>query len=420
MPFWWFLGAFFSFSLCLNIPRTCFSFSHTLSLFLSAMETITTTTTTGTKKSATISVLQSLRLALFQIFYRIFLEYLVEKNLVPDFILRAGIRYNLRTKCLGRFKSNEDELQYEMDFIRGLKTKAVAVETNLANEQHYEVPTELYLHCLGSKLKYSCCLYELSSTSRRTLNEAEVKMMELYCERGEFKDGQEVLELGCGWGSLSLFLAEKYPNSRITAVSNSKTQKEFIDLRARERNITNLQIITQDLNVFKPPLGKNSYDRIVSIECFEHMKNYEVLFGRCEQWLKSGGEAKMFLHIFAHKTYPFHFIAENESDWMSKYFFSGGTMPSERMFAYFTTNKLHLKTQWRVNGKHYSKTCEDWLRKFDTNRKAVEPIIAQTYGRDLTTKWYVYWRLFFLSCSELFNYSDGNEWFVSHYLFEKC
>jgi cyclopropane-fatty-acyl-phospholipid synthase len=210
---------------------------------------------TGTKKNATISVLQSLRLALFQIFYRIFLEYLVEKNLVPDFILRAGIRYNLRTKCLGRFKSNEDELQYEMDFIRGLKTKAVAVETNLANEQHYEVPTELYLHCLGSKLKYSCCLYELSSTSRRTLNEAEVKMMELYCERGEFKDGQEVLELGCGWGSLSLFLAEKYPNSRITAVSNSKTQKEFIDLRARERNITNLQIITQDLNVFKPPLG---------------------------------------------------------------------------------------------------------------------------------------------------------------------
>ena len=260
--------------------------------------------------------------------------------MVPDFILRAGIRYNLRTKCLGRFKSNEDELQYEMDFIRGLKTKAVAVETNLANEQHYEVPTELYLHCLGSKLKYSCCLYELSSTSRRTLNEAEVKMMELYCERGEFKDGQEVLELGCGWGSLSLFLAEKYPNSRITAVSNSKTQKEFIDLRARERNITNLQIITQDLNVFKPPLGKNSYDRIVSIECFEHMKNYDTLFQRCETWLKPGG--CMFVHIFCHKTYPFHYDVEDESDWMSKYFFTGGTMPTDRMFAYFA-RKLHLK-----------------------------------------------------------------------------
>jgi len=380
------------------------------------------------------TTLQSLRHALFRIFYRVFLEYFVEKNLVPDLILRAGIRYNLRTKCLGSFRTNEEELQYEMDFIRGLKTKAVAVETDLANEQHYEVPTELYLHCLGSRLKYSCCLYDdddkekkfsklwwwsSSSTSRRSLNEAEVKMMELYCERGEFKDGQEVLELGCGWGSLSIFLAEKYPNSRITAVSNSKTQKEFIDSRARERNITNLQIITQDLNVFKPPLGKNSYDRIVSIECFEHMKNYEVLFGRCEQWLKSSGEAKMFLHIFAHKTYPFHFIAEDESDWMSKYFFSGGTMPSERMFAYFTTNKLHLKTQWRVNGKHYSKTCEDWLRKFDTNRKAVKPIIGEAYGKELTTKWYVYWRLFFLSCSELFNYSDGNEWFVSHYLFEK-
>ena len=403
------------------------------SLFYQSSSPMKTTTLPKGEAAATKrTILQSLRLALFQIFYRIFLEYFVEKNFVPDFILRAVIRYNLRTKCLGRFKSNEDELQYEMDFIQGLKTKAVAIETNLANEQHYEVPTEFYLFCLGSRLKYSCCLYDndekkaftsssssSSSSSSRSLNEAEVKMMELYLERGEFKDGQEVLELGCGWGSLSIFLAEKYPNSRITAVSNSKTQKEFIDGRARDRNIANLQVITQDLNVFKPPLGKNSYDRIVSIECFEHMKNYEVLFGRCEQWLKSGGEAKMFLHVFAHKTYPFHFIAKDESDWMSRYFFSGGTMPSERMFAYFTTNKLHLKTQWRVNGKHYSKTCEDWLRKYDANRKAVEPIIGKTYGKEQTMKWYVYWRLFFLSCSELFSYSDGNEWFVSHYLFQK-
>ena len=358
--------------------------------------------------------MKALKSYLFHSFYYVFITYFVEKNLIPDFVLRAGIRFNLRTKCLRKFKSNEEELAHEMDFVEDLKTRDVAEQTKEANEQHYEVPTELYLSSLGKRLKYSCCLYD--EEFKCSIDEAEVRMMNLYCERGKFEDGQDVLELGCGWGSLSLFLAEKYPNSRITAVSNSKTQKEFIDSMASLKGLRNLTIITDDLNVFKAK--KNFYDRIVSIECFEHMKNYETLFGRCESWLKSGG-GKMFLHIFAHKTYPFHFVAEDESDWMSKYFFSGGTMPSERLFAYYTSKQLHLKRQWRVNGKHYSKTCEDWLRKFDKNKRELRPIIGQTYGKSNETKWLVYWRLFFLSCSELFNFNGGNEWFISHYLFEK-
>lgn len=339
---------------------------------------------------------------------------LVERNAVPDVVLRAGIRRNLRVKCLKTFANVEDELRCEQDFIEDLRRReTIAIETDKANEQHYEVPTSFYELCLGSKKKYSCCLYE---DARTTLDDAETAMLEKYCERGELKDGMAVLELGCGWGSLSLYLAEKYPKSKICGVSNSKTQKEFIDGEAAKRGLTNLEIVTRDVNKFEPPGGLGSYDRIVSIEMFEHMKNYDTLFQRCETWLKPGG--CMFVHIFCHKTYPFHYDVEDESDWMSKYFFTGGTMPTDRMFAYFA-RKLHLKRQWRVNGKHYSRTCEDWLRNLDKNYKKAAPILDETYGKQNRTKWYVYWRLFFLSCSELFNYNDGNEWYVGHYLFEK-
>ena len=224
-----------------------------------------------------------------------------------------------------------------------------------------------------------------------------------------------ILELGCGWGSLSLFLAEKYPNSTVVGVSNSRTQKEHVDAAAKKRGLTNVRIVTRDVNEFEPP-NAGEYDRIVSIEMFEHMKNYDALFKRCERWLKVGG--MMFVHIFCHKWYPFHYDVEDESDWMSKYFFTGGTMPTDRMFAYFA-GKLHFKRQWRVNGKHYSRTCEDWLKNLDANYAKAAPILDETYGRENRTKWYVYWRLFFLSCSELFKYNGGNDWYVSHYLFEK-
>ena len=347
---------------------------------------------------------------------------LVERNLVPDAILRAGIRSNCARKCLKHFENTEDELACEQAFIEDLRAReCIAEETDKANEQHYEVPTAFYQHCLGERLKYSCCLYDLgkngakTSTTTTTLDEAEVAMLELYAARAELKDGMNILELGCGWGSLSLFLAEKYPKSKVTAVSNSKTQKAFIDEKAQSIGVKNLTIITCDVNEFNPP-DAGKYDRIMSIEMFEHMKNYDALFGRVEKWLKPGGLA--FVHIFCHRYFPFHYVAESEADWMSKYFFSGGTMPTDRMFAYFA-KKLHLKKQWRVNGKHYAATCEDWLKNLDKNYSKVVPILDDTYGRENRTKWYVYWRLFFLSCSELFNYNNGNEWYVSHYLFEK-
>lgn len=341
---------------------------------------------------------------------------LVERNLVPDVVLRAGIRRNLRTKCVETFDDVEDELEREQAFIEDLRARSViAIETTAANEQHYEVPTAFYDLCLGTRKKYSCCLYE--DLRRTTLDEAETAMLETYAKRAELEDGMSILELGCGWGSLSLFLAEKYPKSRVVGVSNSRTQKEYIDARANALGLKNLQIITKDVNEFEPP-NAGTYDRIMSIEMFEHMKNYDTLFARCETWLKAGG--KMFVHIFCHKYYPFHYDVQDETDWMSKYFFTGGTMPTDRMFAYFA-RKLHLKRQWRVNGKHYSRTCEDWLKLLDENYKKglVAPILDETYGRENRIKWYVYWRLFFLSCSELFNYNNGNEWYISHYLFEK-
>ena len=345
-----------------------------------------------------------------------YLPQVVELNLVPTFILRAGIRYMLKTKCLFHFKNTEDELQAEMNFVKDLRTRAVAEQTKAANEQHYEVPTELYLLCLGSNLKYSCCLYDKPGM---TLDEAELAMLQLYGQRAELANGQNILELGCGWGSLSLWMAKTYPKSKVTGVSNSRTQKEFIMARAAERGIKNLTIITADMVNFEAP-DAGKYDRIVSIEMFEHMKNYDVLFERCTKWLKSGGQ--MFIHIFVHKTTPYHFEAESEDDWMSKYFFTGGTMPSDRLFCFFTKG-LYLKNQWRVNGNHYYKTCEDWLRKFDNNKKQVMPILEKTYGKGQQTKWYVYWRLFFLSCAEMFNYDRGNgvgnEWYISHYLFAK-
>ena len=337
-------------------------------------------------------------------------------HLVPDFILRAGIRYLLRTKFLFHFDDTEDQLKAEMAFVADLRTRAVAEQTKAANEQHYEVPTEFYLLCLGSNLKYSCCLYDKPGM---TLDEAEVAMLELYGERAELANGQNILELGCGWGSLSLWMAKTYPQAKVTGVSNSSTQKAFIMARAESLGIKNLTIITADMNDFEAPQA-GKYDRIVSIEMFEHMKNYDTLFDRCTKWLKKGG--KMFVHIFVHKTTPYHFEAESEDDWMSKHFFTGGTMPSDRLFCFFTKG-LYLQHQWRVNGNHYYKTCEDWLKKFDKNYQKAKPILDETYGAAQRTKWRVYWRLFFLSCAEMFNYDNGegvgNEWYISHYLFQK-
>jgi len=303
------------------------------------------------------------------------------------------------------------------DFVADLKRRPIAEQTAAANEQHYEVPTELYLLCLGKHLKYSACLYK-DASPKCGLDAAEAAMLALYCERAQLADGQRILELGCGWGSLSLFMAARYPGATVTVVSNSRTQKEFITARAAERNITNLTVVTADMAdaSFAPPRA-GEYDRIVSIEMFEHMKNYAVLMQRCNAWLKTGGA--LFVHIFVHREFPYHFEVKGEDDWMARYFFSGGTMPSDPLLLYFQEGRLRIENQWRVNGVHYALTSEDWLRNIDRRRAQVLPILEATYGRLQRTRWLVYWRLFFLACAEMFAYNGGEEWYVSHYLFRK-
>jgi cyclopropane-fatty-acyl-phospholipid synthase len=208
----------------------------------------------------------------------------------------AGIRYLISKRVKSTTPSSAeayyDELQ---EYVDELKTMPVAEQQDAANEQHYEVPTEYFTTVLGEHRKYSSCLY---SRPGMTLEEAEVEMMELTCRRAQLVTGfdGDILELGCGWGSLSLFMAQKLPNARITAISNSKTQKEYIDGQSRSRGIKNLTVKTQD--VVTAEFEEEAFDRVVSIEMFEHMKNYETLLGRISSWLRPGG--MLFVHIFVH------------------------------------------------------------------------------------------------------------------------
>lgn len=312
-------------------------------------------------------------------------------------------------------RSGEDYEQRLNEFVEELKSLPIAIETDAANEQHYEVPTEYFNLVLGHHRKYSCCLYSHPTT---TLKEAEETMLELCCKRAQLEDGQEILELGCGWGSLSLYMAEKYPNCKVTAVSNSKTQKEYIMSQAKARGLDNITIITANVVHFTLQKGdRGGYDRVVSIEMFEHMKNYEELMRRISTWLKPNG--KLFVHIFVHRLgLPYHYEVHGEDDWMTKYFFAGGTMPSMELLLRFQKHLICTHT-WYVNGVNYSKTLEDWLLKHDAAKSKILALFADTYGKDQALKWYVYWRLFYLACSELFAYENGERWGVGHYLFTK-
>jgi cyclopropane-fatty-acyl-phospholipid synthase len=334
------------------------------------------------------------------------IDSLLEKDLLPDALIRIGIRRLLAQRI------HEESARYDAAaYVADLRTRPIAEETRAANEQHYEVPTAFYQRCLGRRLKYSGCLYP---TGNETLDQAEEAMLNLYLERGQFADGQEVLELGCGWGSLSLFLAERFPGSRLTGVSNSRTQKEFIDAEAARRGLRNLRIITADMNVFATEHA--AYDRVVSIEMFEHMKNYQVLFSRIAGWLRPGG--KMFVHIFTHHRLSYHFVARDASDWMSRYFFTGGQIPAHDLLGHFQDD-LRLESDWKVSGTHYQRTAEHWLQNMDRHRAEILPLFAQTYGADQARKWWVYWRVFYMSCAELWGYRGGEEWLVSHYRFRK-
>ena len=336
---------------------------------------------------------------------------LLEKNIIPDFLIRSGIRrllsQRLREENQGSLEKNRE---YHQAYIEGLKKSPIAIQTHSANEQHYEVPTEFYKFCLGKRLKYSGGFWPQGVHS---LDESEDAMLSLSCKRAELKDGHSVLDLGCGWGSLTLYIAEKFPNCSITSVSNSKTQKEFIDSECNRRGYKNVTVITRDMNEFT--IDKK-FDRLMSVEMLEHMKNYEILFQKFSTFMKD--DSLFFIHIFTHNQYAYAFEVKDETDWMSKYFFTGGQMPSDDLFLYFQKDLL-IQNHWRVNGTHYQKTSEAWLSKMDSNKDKIMPIFEATYGKENALKWWVYWRVFYMACAELWGYNNGEEWVVSHYLFKK-
>ena len=336
---------------------------------------------------------------------------LLEKNILPDSLIRIGIRRLLKQRLKEEKKSTvELQQSHLMGIIDELKNSEIAINTIEANEQHYEVPTEFYKYCLGKNLKYSSGYWNEGVTD---IDTSEKDMLELTCQRAELMDGQAVLELGCGWGSLSLFMAAKFPKSNFTVVSNSRTQKIYIDEQATLRGIKNLTVLTININDFE--LNK-TFDRVVSVEMFEHMRNYQKLMYKVSTLLNTNG--KLFVHIFTHKEYAYKFEVKDESDWMSKYFFTGGIMPSDDLLLYFNEH-LSIGKHWHVSGLHYSKTSEAWLSNMDKHKAQIIPLFEKTYGVNNAIKWWVYWRIFYMACAELWAFNNGQEWIVSHYLFDK-
>ncbi len=332
---------------------------------------------------------------------------------LPDPLVRFGVRTLIRQRL--RDEHAHDIARHTQAFdalLADLRASPIAIETQAANAQHYELPGVFFDAHLGPHLKYSCGYYPRGD---ETLAQAETAMLELYAERAQLADGQRVLDLGCGWGSLALWTAERYPHSRVVALSNSRGQRAFIEQQAQRRGLENLLVVTGNIVDFDFPEGKVAFDRILSIEMFEHMKNYGLLLAKISRWLSDGG--KLFVHLFAHETLAYHFAAQDSGDWMSRYFFTGGTMPSASLLLHFQDD-VRVACQWWIDGTHYARTANQWLAALDAARPRVMPMLRDVYG-DGTAVWFQRWHMFYMAVAELFGYARGGKWGAAHYLFEK-
>lgn len=335
----------------------------------------------------------------------------VEQGLVPDAAVRVGIRRLLRQR-LAELHSGDAEAGARIaeEFFEAMRQAPLALLPEKANEQHYEVPAEFFAAVLGAHRKYSGCWWPEGVD---TLDQAEAAALAETCARAGLADGQRILELGCGWGSLSLWMAERFPKAQITALSNSHSQRRYIEREAAARGLHGLQVLTQDFNHFDTA---ERFDRIVSVEMFEHLRNWPRAFAMVAAWLRPQG--RFFMHVFAHREAPYAFEPRDASDWMSRHFFSGGMMPGDDL-ALRCQDDLRLLQRWRWDGRHYARTAAAWLARMDAQRAQLMPLFASVYGADEAETWWVRWRLFFLSVEELFAWADGGQWWVSHYLFER-
>ena len=335
----------------------------------------------------------------------------VDQGLVPDAVVRSGIRRLCESRLQAIYADDcEQAAEATARFAAAMDRSPVALVPERANEQHYEVPADFFRLVLGPHRKYSSAWWPEGVS---TLADAETAALAVTAERAGLENGQSVLELGCGWGSLTLWMGSHYPDSRITAVSNSHSQRAWIEAEAARRGLGNVRVLTADMNEFQAP---GRFDRIVSVEMFEHMRNWRRLFARVHDWLADDG--RFFMHVFCHRDVPYAFEDQGPGDWMSRHFFSGGMMPSDDLALRFQDDLKCLR-RWRWNGTHYARTADAWLDNMDARRAVIWPVLERTYGPEAATQWWMRWRVFFMSCSELFGYARGSEWWVSHYLFER-
>ena len=330
---------------------------------------------------------------------------------MPDSVIRSGIRQLCRQRLKDIAAADPEQSARNLnDFVRLMDRSPVALVPEVANEQHYEVPPAFFERVMGRHAKYSCCHW---GEGVDDLTRAEAEALRITCARAGIEDGMAILDLGCGWGSLSLWIAEHYPDCSVTSVSNSTAQRRHIERLASARGLYNIEVLTCDMNDFDAP---RQVDRIVSVEMFEHMRNYRELFRRISGWLNPGG--RFFMHIFCHRSCAYEFLDQGPSDWMGRHFFSGGIMPSDDLPLRFQES-LRLVRRDRWDGRHYQRTADAWLENMDARRAAIMPIMAATYGEDRAEQWFQRWRIFFMACAELFGLEGGREWYVSHYLFER-